>query len=84
VAVDVLTEITIGRPIDVVATYVADPSNAPVWYDNIESVEWETEPVLRVGAKVAFVAHFLGKRLARRSGVVVGVATAAVFPVPAH
>ena len=62
--VDVLTEITIDRPPDVVATYVGDPSNAPLWYVNIESVEWETPPPLQIGSKVAFVARFLGRRLA--------------------
>ena len=62
--VDVLTEITIDRPPDVVANYVGDPSNAPLWYVNIESVEWETPPPLQIGSKVAFVARFLGRRLA--------------------
>lgn len=31
-AVDVLTEIVIDRPLAEVADYVADPSNAPEWY----------------------------------------------------
>jgi uncharacterized membrane protein len=63
VSVDVLTEAVIDRPVEVVAAYAADPSNAPAWYAKIESVEWRTEPAVRVGAAVAFVAHFLGRRL---------------------
>ena len=62
--VDVLTEITIDRPVGAVARYAADPTNAPEWYINIDSVEWETPPPAVVGSKVAFVARFLGRRLA--------------------
>lgn len=63
-SVDVVTEITIDRPVSEVATYAMDPSNAPDWYGNIESVEWETAPPATVGSRVAFVARFLGRRLA--------------------
>ncbi|MEV4262840.1 SRPBCC family protein [Kribbella sp. NPDC049584] len=63
-AVDVVTEVVIERPVDVVATYVGDPSNAPEWYANIESVDWQTEPPVEVGSRMDFVAHFLGRRLA--------------------
>ncbi|MEJ1112305.1 MULTISPECIES: SRPBCC family protein [unclassified Kribbella] len=63
-AVDVLTEIVIDRPVQVVAEYAADPSNAPEWYVNIESVKWQTEPPVMVGSRMDFVAHFLGRRIA--------------------
>jgi uncharacterized protein YndB with AHSA1/START domain len=62
--VDVVTEIVIDRPPEQVATFAADPAHAPQWYVNIKSVEWQTPPPARVGSRVAFVAHFLGRRLA--------------------
>ena len=63
-AVDVLTEIVIGRPCAEVAGYAADPSHAPQWYANIESVRWQTPPPVQVGSRMDFVARFLGRRLA--------------------
>ena len=61
--VDVETSTIIDRPRAKVAKFAANPANAPRWYANIESVEWKTSRRLAVGSKIAFVAHFLGKRI---------------------
>jgi ligand-binding SRPBCC domain-containing protein len=63
-AVDVETSIDIARPRSVVAAFAADPDNATRWYANIRQVAWQTAPPLAVGSEVAFVAQFLGRRLA--------------------
>jgi uncharacterized membrane protein len=62
--VDVQTDIEIARPRAEVAAFASDPDNATAWYQNIKAVEWESEPPLRVGSRIAFVASFLGRRIA--------------------
>ena len=63
-AVDVRTETIVARPCADVAAYAGDPSNAPQWYANIAHVRWQTEPPVRVGSRMEFVARFLGRKLA--------------------
>ena len=63
-SVDVQVETTIARPPAVVAAFAGDPSNAPRWYANISSVDWQTSPPVAVGSRMDFVAQFLGRRLA--------------------
>jgi uncharacterized membrane protein len=63
VNVDVTTDTVIDRPIAGVASFATDPGNAPKWYANIRSVEWETPPPVAPGSRMAFVATFLGRTL---------------------
>ncbi len=61
--VDVVSAVTIERPLEIVAAFAAEPSNAPAWYVNIRSVESKTSPPLGVGSRFEFVARFLGRDL---------------------
>jgi hypothetical protein len=64
VGIDVETDAVIARPRSEVAAYACEPDNATAWYANIESADWQTQRPLAVGSRFAFVARFLGRRLA--------------------
>jgi uncharacterized membrane protein len=64
VTVDVETSIEIDVARDQVAAFASDPENAPRWYVNISSVVMENPSPVAVGSRMAFVANFLGRRIA--------------------
>jgi hypothetical protein len=61
--VDVEVEKVIAFPPQEVAAYAGDPTNAPQWYANIQSVSWRSGPPIAVGSLLDFEAKFLGRRL---------------------
>jgi uncharacterized protein YndB with AHSA1/START domain len=62
--VDVSSSILVNCSRAMVSGYAANPDNVPEWYVNIKAVEWKTAPPVTVGSQIAFVAHFLGRRMA--------------------
>ena len=64
VNVDVVTEIVIQRPADVVAAYAADPTNTPDWYATSTRSTGRRHPRCGSARQVEFVARFLGRSLA--------------------
>ncbi|NNE11110.1 MAG: ATPase, partial [Ilumatobacter sp.] len=62
-SVDVTETIVIERPLDEVASYAGDPSNAPTWYRRIDEAVWQTEPPITLGSEITFTARFLGRTL---------------------
>jgi len=62
--VDVSSDVVIDRPPSVVSQYASDPDNVPAWYVNIKRVEWKTARSVTVGSRIAFIADFLGRRIA--------------------
>lgn len=55
--------ITINKPVAEVYAYAADPTNAPLWYDNIKEANWMPGHALKQGAQVKFKASYIGKEV---------------------
>ena len=62
-ALDVQTEIVIGRSRREVAGFAMDPENDPVWIGGIVEAETVTAPPFGKGSRVRRVASFLGRRM---------------------
>jgi hypothetical protein len=63
-SVDVRSDIDGAQPRIEVAAYTGGLDTTTEWYQNIKAVDWKTPRPLRVGSQIAFVARFLGRRLA--------------------
>jgi len=61
--VDVTTEIAIEAKREQVSEFASNPDNAPLWYVNIKSVVWKTQPPLKIGSQIAFTTQFPGRQL---------------------
>ena len=62
-AIDVTAEVHDARSRDDVAAYVVNPDNDAVWIGGVKPAGMQTEPPVDVGARVARVASFMGKRI---------------------
>jgi len=63
-SVDVVETAVIERPIGEVSAFAGDRSNAPTWYRRVSSAEWETDPPITLGSRIAFRTRFMGRDLA--------------------
>ena len=63
VGVDVTVQTTNECPPETVAAFAGNPTNAPRWYANIRSVDWQTPPPVAAGSRMDSVAQFVGRQL---------------------
>jgi uncharacterized membrane protein len=61
--IDISETVVIECPIEAVAMFSGDPSNAPAWCRRVIAAEWHTEPPVALGSRVSFNARFLGRDL---------------------
>lgn len=62
-SVDITATVVIEQPIESVAAFAGDPSNAPQWHRRIVRAEWQTEPPIALGSRITFHSRFLGREL---------------------
>ena len=53
----------ISAPADLVADFVTNPDNAPVWHTNVTAVEWHTARPATTGSRFDVVASILGRNV---------------------
>ena len=58
--------VAVDRPIEFVARFMSDQSNARLWMSEPSSVEWKTAPPLRQGSKLECVHEAMGESPLRR------------------
>ena len=68
--VDVQSEIIIDQPPSRVATYAANPDNAPDWTALVDAVQWLTPRPLTLGTKVLIVDRSSGRPVEHTAEVV--------------
>ncbi len=62
-AIDVTATTTVAAPREVVAGYVMDHRNDPIWIGGISESKLQGDPPIAVGSRVRRVASFMGKRI---------------------
>lgn len=62
-SIDVTAEVHVRCDRETVAAYMSDPANDREWIGGVREARLLAEPPLAVGARVARVARFLGRRI---------------------
>ncbi len=60
---DIKAEIAINRPPPVVAEFVMNPENGPVWQKSLVEAKVLTPPPIGKGTRVQWTARFMGRRM---------------------
>ncbi len=60
--IDVSVRRVINAPRDLVADFVCNPDNTPVWCGAINAVQWHTQRPAQPGSRLEYTGWFLGKK----------------------